>query len=71
MKRRPAKRKTPTAKLVGERDAASLSAILRVRRIQRLCAAFEFDSAAGELIVELVERIETLQRDLQRLRPGR
>lgn len=47
-------------------DAARLS---RVRRLKRLCDALELDVFAGSLVVELLERMEEMRRELDRLRP--
>ena len=40
----------------------------RNRRIRRLCLCLEMDDFAGELIVDLLERMESMQRDMERLR---
>ncbi len=41
----------------------------RSRRLRRICLSLELDAFAGEIIVDLLERLEELQRDLDRLRP--
>jgi hypothetical protein len=41
----------------------------RLRRIHRLCRDLDLDVFAGSLIVDLVERVEALQRELERQRP--
>lgn len=64
MKRKPAKRKSVPAELVPTKSGSPA----RIRRIQRLCVAFDFDLVAGEIIVDLLERVERLQRELENFR---
>jgi hypothetical protein len=40
----------------------------RLRRLQRLCRGLEVDVYAGAIIVELLERLDALNHDLDRLR---
>ncbi|MBI5246902.1 MAG: hypothetical protein HY923_06945 [Elusimicrobia bacterium] len=41
---------------------------IRSRRLRRICLHLEVDEFAGLIIVDLLERMEELQRDLERLR---
>jgi hypothetical protein len=41
----------------------------RVRRLQRICRGLDLDVYAGSIIVELLEQLDALRRDLDRLRP--
>jgi len=43
------------------------SALARLRRLQRICRSLELDVFAGSIIVDLLERMEEMQRDLERL----
>ena len=43
----------------------------RLRRIRRLCGGLDLDVFAGSLIVDLIERLEAMQRELERLRSSR
>ena len=43
----------------------------RLRRIRRLCGGLDLDVFAGSIIVELIERVEAMQRELERLRSSR
>jgi hypothetical protein len=43
----------------------------RLRRIHRLCRDLDLDAFAGSIIVDLVERMEALQRELESLRSSR
>ena len=61
MKRKPAKRRAPIARLVDGGAPTSL----RVRRVRRLCVAFGCDTVAAEIIIELMERVETLEQELR------
>lgn len=54
--------------LEAEEHAAALA---RLRRLQRLCASLELDVYAGAIIVDLLERLERAQDELERGRPGR
>jgi hypothetical protein len=45
------------------------SQLARLRRIQRLCRGLDIDVFAGCIIADLVDRMEGLQRELERLRP--
>ena len=51
----------------GEVSAAQLA---RLRRLRRLCDGLELDVFAGSLIVELLEQMDELRRDLDRMRGG-
>lgn len=37
-------------------------------RVRRLCLSLELDEFAGLIIVDLLERMEDMQRDLERMR---
>jgi hypothetical protein len=49
---------------------APAAELARLRRLQRLCRGLDLDPFAGSLIVELLERVDALERDLERLRGG-
>lgn len=53
-------------------DPAELSPsqLARLRRIQRICRGLDVDVYSGCIIAELVDRMEGLQRELERLRAG-
>jgi len=38
----------------------------RLRRLRRICSDLEIDICAGSIIVDLLERMEELQRELER-----
>ena len=40
----------------------------RLRRIQRLCRGLDLDVFAGSIVVDLLEKIDEMERDLERLR---
>ena len=40
----------------------------KLRRLQRLCRSLDVDVFAGEIIVDLLERLDEMGRDLERLR---
>lgn len=61
MKRKSTKRRAPVARLVEGTAPVSV----RVRRVRRLCVAFGCDTVAAEIMVELMERVETLERELR------
>jgi len=44
------------------------SQLARLRRLQRLCRSLDIDVFAGCIIVDLIERMDELQRELQRRR---
>jgi hypothetical protein len=48
--------------------AASPAQLARLRRLQRLCGGLDLDVFAGSIIVELLERLDSLRRDLELLR---
>jgi len=50
--------------------AASPAELARLRRLQRLCRALDLDVFAGAIIVELLERAESLARELEDRRSG-
>lgn len=56
--------------LQGEPPALSPARSARLRRLRRLCAALDLDVYAGAIIVDLLERVEEMQRDLERRRRG-
>jgi hypothetical protein len=49
-------------------EAHSAAALARLRRLQRLCASLDLDVYAGSIIVDLLERLESLQEELERHR---
>jgi hypothetical protein len=51
--------------LTREEHTAALS---RLRRLQRLCASLDLDVYAGSIIVDLLERLERAQAELERRR---
>jgi chaperone modulatory protein CbpM len=42
--------------------------VLRIRKLLRLCRDLEVSHAAGSIIVDLLERVERLERELNELR---
>lgn len=42
---------------------------IRNRRLRRLQLSLEVDDFAGELILDLLDEMEEMRRDLERLRP--
>ena len=44
------------------------SQLARIRRLQRICRSLEVDALAGSMIVDLLERVEEMQRDLEHWR---
>jgi len=42
---------------------------IRDRRLRRLQLSLEVDDFAGELILDLLDELERMRRDLERLRP--
>ena len=42
----------------------------RLRRLQRLCRGLDLDVFAGSIIVDLLEKMGEMERDLERLRGG-
>lgn len=42
---------------------------IRTRRLRRLQLSLELDDFAGELILDLLDEMEEMRRDLERLRP--
>jgi hypothetical protein len=51
-------------------EARSAAALTRLRRLQRLCASLDLDIYAGSIIVDLLERLEKSQDELERHRRG-
>ena len=47
-------------------EARSAAALARLRRLQRLCASLDLDIYAGSIIVDLLERLEGIQHELDR-----
>jgi hypothetical protein len=43
----------------------------RLRRLQRLCRGLDVDVFAGAIIVDLLERLDEMERDMERLRGAR
>lgn len=50
--------------LTGEDHLAA--ALARLRRLRRLCASLDLDVYAGSIIVDLLERLERAQAELER-----
>ena len=50
------------------RQEAHAAALARLRRLQRLCASLDLDVYAGSIIVDLLERLELAQEELDRHR---
>jgi len=48
-----------------ESDPALLA---RIRRLQRICRGMEMDAFAGSIIVDLLERVEQMERELEQWR---
>ena len=51
-------------------DAAmifQLADAYRLRKLERLCLDFELNTLAGSIIVDLIERVDTLERRLREL----
>jgi hypothetical protein len=46
-------------------EAHAAAALARLRRLQRLCASLDLDVYAGSIIVDLLERLERLQEELE------
>ena len=42
--------------------------VYRVRKLERICADFELSAVGGTIIVDLLERIALLEREVRRLR---
>ena len=51
-------------------EAHAAAALARLRRLQRLCASLDLDVYAGSIIVDLLERLEHMQEELERHRRG-
>ncbi len=52
-------------------DALTPARRAKLRRLQRLCRGLDIDVYAGSIIVDLLERLDELERDLERFRgPG-
>ena len=52
--------------LTREEPERSALALARLRRLQRLCASLDLDVYAGSIIVDLLERLERLQKTRNR-----
>ena len=53
-----------------ETDACTLFSegdVYRVRKLERICADFELPVVGGTIIVDLLERIDQLEREVQSL----
>ena len=57
MKRKHTRRTAITAERAGEAIPVSI----RLRRVHRLCVAFDCSAEAAEMIVELVDRLQALE----------
>lgn len=55
--------------LPDESDEAA-ARLAKLRRLRRLCAGLELDVFAGSIIVDLLEEMDRLRRDLDRLTRG-
>jgi len=51
-----------------DRGEFTPSQLARLRRIQRICRGLDIDVFAGCIIVDIVDRMDGLQRELERLR---
>jgi hypothetical protein len=49
-------------------ETHAAAALARLRRLQRLCASLDLDVYAGSIIVDLLERLEQAQAELERRR---
>jgi hypothetical protein len=52
----------------GEEYLFSESDVYRIKRLVRICRDFELSTLAGTIIVDLVDRIEQLEREVKELR---
>jgi chaperone modulatory protein CbpM len=52
--------------LPGSPGEAPPSELARLRRLRRICRGLDIDVYAGSIIVDLLERMEELQRELER-----
>ena len=50
-----------------EAEALSAAQLAKLRRLRRLCAGLELDVFAGSIIVDLLEQMDAMRRDLDRL----
>lgn len=55
--------------LSGGRESVAPSRRAKLRRLQRLCRSLDVDALAGSIIVDLLERLDELERELE-LRRG-
>lgn len=46
------------------------SQLAKLRRLQRICRDLEVDILAGSIIVDLVDRVDEMERELEWLRRG-
>ncbi|MFH2204756.1 MAG: chaperone modulator CbpM [Elusimicrobiota bacterium] len=44
--------------------------VLRLRRLQRVCGAFDVDACIGSMLLDMADRIAELERDIRRRRPA-
>ena len=51
-----------------DRDGPAPSQCARLRRLQRICRSLDIDVFAGCIIVDLLDRMDALQQELERLR---
>jgi hypothetical protein len=51
--------------LTQEPPALSAAALARLRRLERLCLSLDVDVFAGAIIVDLLERIEEMRREIE------
>jgi hypothetical protein len=54
--------------LEGEPDVLPPARRAKLRRLQRLCGSLELDVFSGSIIVDLLERLDEMERDLEFLR---
>ena len=51
--------------LTQEPPALSAAALARLRRLERLCLGLDVDVFAGTIIVDLLDRIEEMRREIE------
>ncbi len=51
-----------------EREEFAPSQLARLRRLQRICRGLDIDVFAGCIIVDLLDRVDGMEHELQRLR---
>jgi hypothetical protein len=56
------------ARTAGDEYLFSEGDVYRIKRLVRICRDFELSTLAGSIIVDLVDRIEHLEREVKELR---